>query len=227
MELSHRHPISHLRAVYNVVGDHLLRTMVDLPFAKYKESHGRSMARLIRPQLMMDRAGVAVTFVPDFSQAKTAESNGQGITDDDPFTYHHLRASLQDLALSSGIEIDTCYTTPSSHITIARFVSSHFFDGGGKNAASPPGPISPPTEQLPLSPSGDQNQRRVRKAEQWVELIHGINEELEKQSEDPILKEQLEWVVGQENGLEVQLGYVKFGREAKRAEMVGQAIPLA
>ncbi|KAL1859382.1 hypothetical protein Plec18170_002498 [Paecilomyces lecythidis] len=201
--------------------------MVDVPFAKYRESQGRSMARLIKPQLMMDRAGVAVTFVPDDSQAKSTDNDGNGITGDDPFTYHHLRASLQDLALSSGVEIDTCYTTPSAHITIARFVSSHFFDGGGMHASSPPGPISPPTEQFPLSPSGDQNQQRVRKAEQWVELIHGINDELEKQSEDPILKDQLGWVVGQENGLEVQLGYVKFGREAKRAEMVGKAVPLA
>ncbi|KAJ9212996.1 hypothetical protein DTO166G4_5326 [Paecilomyces variotii] len=227
MELSHRHPIAHLRAVYNVVGESLLHTMADVPFTKYKESQGRSVARLIKPQLMMDRAGVAVTFVPDYSPQEGMDNSGQDITKNNPFTYHHLRASMQELALSSGIEIDTSYTAPSAHITIARFVSSHFFDGGEKHATSPPVPISPPTEQSPLSPSGNQNQRRVQKAEQWVDLIHGINEELGKQSEDPVFKEQLEWVVGQQRGLELQLGYVKFGRETERAEMVGQAVPLA
>lgn len=227
LELSHRHPISHLRAVYNAVGEPLLRTMVDIPFTKYTESQGRSVARLVKPQLMIDRAGVAVTFVPDDSlQDEIDGDSAPNITKNEPFTYHHLRSSLNSLALSSGVEIDTCYTAPSAHITIARFVSSHFFDGGPHHAVSHSASVPPPPEQpTPSYSSADLVQKRIQKAEQWVELIHGINDELRKQAEDPTLRKQLSWVVGQEKGLEVQLGYVKFGRDTDRAEIVGQALP--
>lgn len=225
LELSHRHSISHLRNVYNAVGGELLQKMLDISLLADVHSGERASAPwLVKPQLMVDSTGVAVTFVPDCDDApknnKEEEGSNMPETTTNPFTYHHLRASMQTLALTSGVEIDTCYTAATAHITIARFISSNFFDMGDEDDRAPNGlqPMSFPSHD---TIGGHVKTERVA---QWIELVEKINFELREQFETPEAKGMLEWVVGQEAGLEVQLGYVKYGREAKRAEMVGRSI---
>ncbi len=107
LELSHRHETAHLRGVYEHLTPELVRAMLALPL--------RGPPRLGRPMVFFDGAAAAVGFVPVGTQQA--------------FTYHHLRAEMQRLALSSGLAIDTCYTAPSAHITVARFVGAAAIDG--------------------------------------------------------------------------------------------------
>lgn len=234
LELSHRHPISHLRDVYNAVGRELLQKMLDLSLLADVHSGERASAPwLVKPQLMVDSNGVAVTFVPgcDAAPKNKKEEEGSNVprTTTEPFTYHHLRASMQRLALTSGVEIDTCYTAATAHITIARFVSSNFFDTVDeydRQCCSGPNSGEPHSVQPMSLPSHNTIRGHVKaeRVAQWIALVERINFELREQFENPEAKGMLEWVVGQEAGLEVQLGYVKYGREAKRAEMVGRSI---
>lgn len=122
-----------------------------------------------------------MTFVPD-----TPRLNGQT---DRPMTYHHLRNELHKLALSTGVKIDTCYTAPSAHVTIARFVQEPFGHGDGK----------------------------LESATAFLNLIETINGGLEKATLPPMA-----WDLEDGPGLELQMGYLKFGRERDLATMVGQ-----
>ncbi|KAF2458966.1 hypothetical protein BDY21DRAFT_283040 [Lineolata rhizophorae] len=209
LELSHRHSVSHLRFVYAQVGNHRLQKMLDLPFTLASGSGNPDginpsagppdsgkpngiRACLVEPQVMFDAKGVAVGFVP---AARPNEVDSQ-------FTYNHLRASLQNHALESGVEIDTCYTAPLAHVTIGRFVGNKWF--GGDDAAL-----------------GNMKRERMQR---WVEEIENVNEWLRRVYWED--KKRVKWVVGAEKGLEVQLGYVKFGRGSEDADLVGRPVPL-
>lgn len=129
--------------------------------------------------LLFDQRGLALSFVPATGHA--------------PYkTYHHLRAALQACALSTGLSIDTCYTAPTAHITLGRFVGTAAFFGAQKAGVA-----------------------RM----QFVAEVRRINAELREWwgRED-----EGGWVVGGESGLECQLGYLKFGRGAEHAEAVGR-----
>ena len=108
LELSHRHPTSHLRNVLNELGTDRMHSMLSVPSSLDEKPV------LVRPRLGFDKLGFALSMVPSA---------------DTRFTYHHLRADLQRRALESGIAIDTCYTALSAHVTIARFTRSGFLDG--------------------------------------------------------------------------------------------------
>lgn len=163
IELSHRHSAPHLRAVENEVEvsriQQILNSVSNLP----------RKPRLISPQLSFDKMGIALNFIP---------------TKEDPYTYHHLRSDMHALALESGVSIDMCYTAPSAHVTLGRFIGNAFFEG----------------------PEG---------RKEFATLVGEINEEL-RDSDVP------EWVVGKNTGLELQLGYLKFGREREKADMLGK-----
>jgi hypothetical protein len=123
---------------------------------------------LTAPRLNIDKMGIALSFTP------TAEKK---------YTYHHLRSDMHALALESGVSIDMCYTAPSAHITLGRFVGNAFFE---------------------------ETEERKR----FLGLVEEINKGLGGNENT--------WVVGGEQGLELQLGYLKFGRAREKADMVGQ-----
>ena len=181
VEFSHRHEQSVLENVQQQLGSQLLQRMLDLPVSMHRGSETtRSSIRLVKPRLNFDRAGVALTFVPDTGR----HSNSM----DQPMTYHHLRNELHKLALSTGTHIDTCYTAATAHVTIARFVRPLFsHDAWG-----------------------------LEKARAYLRLIEEINDELE-QTMWPIMA----WDLAEGPGLELQMGYLKFGMERSLAKMVG------
>jgi hypothetical protein len=123
---------------------------------------------LTAPRLNIDKMGVALSFTPTAEKA---------------YTYHHLRSDMHALALESGVSIDMCYTAPSAHITLGRFVGNAFFES-------------------------------MEGRKQFLGLVEEINAGL---GEDGSA-----WAVGEEQGLELQLGYLKFGRARDKADMVGQ-----
>ena len=76
-------------------------------------------ARLIKPLLSYDAAAIALSFVP-----AAGESHPQGgDSSKDTYTYHHLRRDIYAQSKRTGIEIASRYVVPSSHLTIARFVT--------------------------------------------------------------------------------------------------------
>ncbi|KAK2855750.1 hypothetical protein FQN49_004879 [Arthroderma sp. PD_2] len=112
----------------------------------------------------------------------------------DPYTYHHLRRDLHSMALRSGIKTDTCYTACMGHITLGRFVGTKTFDSEGEETA----------------------QRRLKI---WMDTIQSMNDELKAHYST----DEWEWTVGEEKGLELQMGMLKFGRITDAAEVVGRS----
>lgn len=98
--------------------EHLVDSMNDkIPgIADFTYDH---RARLVKPMLSYDAAAIALSFLPaageGLPEAKAAEA--------DTYTYHHLRRDLYGLCKSAGVEVASRYVVPSSHLTIARFVT--------------------------------------------------------------------------------------------------------
>ncbi|KAF9697155.1 hypothetical protein EKO04_004837 [Ascochyta lentis] len=162
IELSHRHSVEQLRFVVEDIGTSRIQNILNLV------STLDNKPELVVPQISFDKMGIALNFLP---------------SDDEKITYHHLRSDMHALALDSGIKgIDMCYTAPSAHITIGRFIGNDFFET---------------------------SESRKR----FVQLIKDLNMAR--------IREDTAWVVGETEGLELQLGYLKFGRERGKADMVG------
>ena len=164
IELSHRHSVPHLRSVVEKIGLSLIHNVLDLV------STVNPKPGLIAPQLSFDKMGIALNFLP------SAEA---------PYTYHHLRSDMHALALESGVSIDMCYTAPSAHVTLGRFVGNAFFE---------------------------EHEARKR----FLRLVEGINHELKAERSGQV------WRVGEDEGLELQLGYLKFGANRKQANIIGK-----
>ncbi len=99
------------------------------------------------------------------------------------FTYHHLRRDLFNIAKKTGVSIDSRYVVPSSHITVGRFLTQEDHEGEGKMAA-------------------------------WIEKIEEINEWLEDKywpKEGGQVREDAQWIVGQERGLDCRAGALWYG----------------
>ncbi|KAL4786735.1 RNA ligase/cyclic nucleotide phosphodiesterase [Aspergillus varians] len=117
---------------------------------------------------------------------------------EDTYTHHHLRNQLHTMTLATGVSIDTCYTAPLAHVTVGRFVDNAFFEAADQGGAI---------------------EVRRNRMERWVSIIQQINEDLQREHwGNPA------WVVGGEKALEVQLGYVKFGRQVEKADLVGYTL---
>ncbi|KAF2703176.1 hypothetical protein K504DRAFT_393078, partial [Pleomassaria siparia CBS 279.74] len=107
IELSHRHPVNHMRSVVHQIGSSRIQNILDL------SSRLASKPKFVSPQLGFDDLGIAVNVLP---------------AEHDAYTYHHLRSDVHALAIESGVSIDMCYAAPSAHVTLERFVGSAFFD---------------------------------------------------------------------------------------------------
>lgn len=162
IELSHRHTVQQLRDVSDQISPSRIQAILD------QASKLNTKPELVAPALSFDKMGIALCYLP--SDAKS-------------YTYHHLRSDMHAMALESGIKIDMCYTAPSAHITIGRFIDNRFFE-------------------------------TAEARDKFVQLVNAINKAQRKDRDG--------WVVGKTHGLELQLGYLKFGRRSSKADLVGK-----
>lgn len=130
--------------------------------------------RLLKPLLSYDGAAVALSFLPAASPDRA----------DDKYTYHHLRRDLFNLASSTGVKIDSRYVVPSSHITVARFITAADHDGPEKM------------------------QKWVAKID---EINQWLVETYWPKKDDGDIEEGGEWIVGGEKGLECRQGTLWYG----------------
>ena len=132
--------------------------------------------RLLSPMLSYDTSAIALSFLP------------AAASENDAYTYHHLRRDIYSMCEAAGVEIASRYTVPSAHLTIARFV----------------------TQQDILGDRGVEG----AKVERLVERIEEVNRWLETEywpREGNGVKEGGEWVVGQEKGLDCRRGTLWYG----------------
>lgn len=169
----------------------IIHGLVDFPHDQAQASSPRRV-RLVKPMLTYDAAAVALSFLP-----AAGEPGEEGGSDD--YGYHHLRASLWDLSSESskvnrgksgddetrGVEINTRYIVPSAHLTIARFVTARDTTMDG-------------TEE------GQVDGEKIRA---WVQAIEECNEWLEKE----YWPGKMEWVIGEEKGLDFRKGACWYG----------------
>ena len=141
-------------------------------------------ARLVKPMLSYDAAAIALSFLP---------AAGEGLpkakaTDADTYTYHHLRRDLYGLCKSAGVEVASRYVVPSSHLTIARFVTQEDISNKDGNGIDP------------------------GKVGGLVEKLEEINAELRSRywSEGSLTSER-SWIVGEEKGLDYRRGTLWYG----------------
>jgi vesicle-fusing ATPase len=86
----------------------------------YTQSH---RCRLIKPLIGFDASALALSFVPAAGEGlKSDRKSG-----DDKYTYHHLRRDMFGLCRDAGVQVDSRYVVPSSHLTIGRFITTKDF----------------------------------------------------------------------------------------------------
>ena len=163
--------------------EHIVNSM-DSQVAEIADFTYDHRARLVKPMLSYDAAAIALSFLPaageGLPEAKAADA--------DTYTYHHLRRDLYGLCESAGVEVASRYVVPSSHLTIARFVTQK--DIAGK----------------------DGNGIDGGKVEGLVGKLEEINAELRSMywSEDSWIGKG-SWVVGEEKGLVNRRGTLWYG----------------
>ena len=141
-------------------------------------------ARLVKPLLGFDASALALTFVP-------AAGEGSNVVNDS-YSYHHLRRDLYALCKSTGVTIASRYTIPSSHITIARFVTERDFSV---------------KQELGLVLSQAQMSK-------WIDAIERVNQWLQATywpARGKTIPEGGQWLVGQERGLDCRIGTCWYG----------------
>jgi len=143
-------------------------------------------ARLIKPMISYDGAALALSFVPAAGELLPTKETGDGeerTQEDDGFTYHHLRRDLFNIASNTSVKVDSRYVVPSSHTTVGRFLTQEDHDS--------------PEKML-----------------RWIEKIEEINKWLEAEywpKEGGKRREDGEWIVGHEKGLDFRKGTLWYG----------------
>lgn len=136
--------------------------------------------------LSFDGAALALSFLPAAGEGLSALQDSSAsvrTAQDDVFTYHHLRRDLFNIAKKTGVSIDSRYIVPSSHITVGRFLTQDDHVGPGKMAA-------------------------------WIAKIESINKWLESEywpKGGGEVREDAQWIVGQEKGLDCRIGTLWYG----------------
>ena len=141
-------------------------------------------ARLVKPMLGYDSAAIALSFLPAAGEGLSGDSAGS-------YTYHHLRRDLYDLCSSTGVAVASRYVVPSSHLTIARFVTQK--------------DVSKDDNEAVIDPS---------KMKKLVDELEEINRWLQEEfwhSKGPQFREGGQWIVGEERGLECRKGTLWYG----------------
>ncbi len=137
-------------------------------------------ARLVKPMISYDAAAIALSFLPAAGDLSTMNHE----TKNDAYTYHHLRRDVYALSKSTGVEVASRYVVPSSHLTIARFVTQKDFAKDAEEGLDP------------------------EKVVKLVRKVEEINAELESQQWP---KSAGIWTVGEQKGLDCRKGTVWYG----------------
>lgn len=141
-------------------------------------------ARLVKPMLSYDAAAIALSFLP----AAGEDNHGDRDPKADGYTYHHLRRDIYALTKGTGVEIASRYVVPSSHLTIARFVTQQDFTIAGAGAGA-----------------GAMDKQKIEKlVEKLVSINHGLQAKHGS-------KQTTGWLVGEEKGLVCRKGTVWYG----------------
>ena len=117
LEIAHSKTESGIESLVNAIGDKAVA------ITNHPRNH---RARLVQPMLSYDAAAIALSFMPSAGEDSLSTASPE-------YTYHHLRRDVHQMSSSSGIDIGSRYTVPSSHLTIARFVTQEDITnkGGG------------------------------------------------------------------------------------------------
>lgn len=152
--------------------------------AGYPRSHP---TRLIKPMVSFDSAALALSFVPAAGECLEAQSS----SDNEHYTYHHLRRDIFDMVRQTKVPVASRYIVPSAHLTIARFISQDGFLVSESDGAEK---IDPSRVQLLIDKIGEINQKL--EDEYWPK--------------EGAIGKGGEWIVGQE-GLVIRRGRLWYG----------------
>jgi hypothetical protein len=143
-------------------------------------------ARLIKPLIGYDASAIALSFVP----AAGAGLHSGRTSEDDYFTYHHLRRDLFNLCRQAGLQVESRYVVPSSHLTIGRFIYAKDFEGE----------------------DGSPDPKKIKV---MIDKIEEINDWLEKEfwpeHNGGKIPDGGEFYVGEEQGLHCRTGTLWYG----------------
>lgn len=91
-----------------------------IPFiTDYTHAH---RARVVKPSLSYDAQAFALSFLPAAGEPCTADPSRK--TQDDDYSYHHLRRDLYALSSATGVKVASRYVVPSAHLTVGRFIKT-------------------------------------------------------------------------------------------------------
>lgn len=79
-------------------------------------------ARVVKPSLSYDAQAFALSFLPAAGEPCTADPSRN--SQDDEYTYHHLRRDLYALSSATGVKVASRYVVPSAHLTVGRFIKT-------------------------------------------------------------------------------------------------------
>lgn len=143
-------------------------------------------ARLIKPMIGYDASALALSFVPAAGEGLT---NGR-TAGDDGYTYHHLRRDVFGLLRDAGMQVDSRYVVPSSHLTIGRFI----------------------TTKDTTDSSGANDHKKMKALIEKIEEINGwLEKEFWPEHNDGKVPEGGEFNVGEETGLHCRMGQLWYG----------------
>lgn len=177
LEITHSLTQPEILAIITEIGQPAVESMTD-----YTYSH---RARLIKPMLSYDGAAIALSFLPAAGEGlppASSTTSTERTQEDDNFTYHHLRRDLFNIAKQT-VHVNSRYVVPSSHITIARFLTQEDHD------------------------TPEKMKNFVKKLEDinvWLKEKYWPEVSGER-------KKDGEWVVGQEKGLDFRQGALWYG----------------
>jgi vesicle-fusing ATPase len=143
-------------------------------------------SRLIKPLIGFDASALALSFVP--AAGEGLRSNRK--PEDDAYTYHHLRRDVFGLLRDAGVQVDSRYVVPSSHLTIGRFIDTQDF-------------------------TNTNGSHDVSKMRAFVDKIEEINSWLEEEYWPEYNSENIPeggvFNVGEETGLHCRMGTLWYG----------------
>ncbi|KAF1942481.1 hypothetical protein EJ02DRAFT_375478 [Clathrospora elynae] len=142
--------------------------------------------RLIKPLISYDASALALSFVPAAGEGLHSSRTSE----DDKFTYHHLRRDLFGLCRDAGLKVESRYVVPSSHLTIGRFINSRDLEDEG----------------------GSSDPQRIKALIEKIEEINSwLKKEFWPEHNDGRIPDGGEFNVGQEKGLHCRTGTLWYG----------------
>jgi vesicle-fusing ATPase len=177
LEVTHSKTAPEIRSIVDKIQDKVPA------ITNYTTNH---RSRLIRPLIGFDASALALSFVP---------AAGEGLhsgrtSEEDRYTYHHLRRDVFGLLRDAGAQIESRYVVPSSHLTIGRFINTKDFAAADST-------------------------HDASKMKAFIDKIEEINGWLEKEfwpeHNNSEIPEGGEFNVGEETGLHCRMGTLWYG----------------